>query len=316
MPGDTGSGSDRRGDDNMGQLEQEPSRKIASLAELFALLHVMEAEAAARYAGFASRMRAIGSPAVASVFEQLAAEEAEHVGMARQLSERRTGAPPPPLPRDLLPPAAFTPEAEAELVGSHLLTPYRALSLAVAGEERAFAFWSYVAAHADDGAVRALAESIAHEELSHAARLRQERRLAYRAEERGRERVGAADRLRAAASGEAALAQTLAAAAAGEATPERRAALQQLADESAAMAREVRSLAGETPSPPDPSAPAAPLPSARTDDRQPDAIAAAEALAAGYLALAETAGSEPLANAAQSLAGRALTRLSRLRTGG
>ena len=65
-----------------------------------------------------------------------------------------------------------------------LLSAYRALSMAVRNEERAFAFWSYVAAHAGDADIRHAAETMAHEELGHVATLRRERRSAFHAERR------------------------------------------------------------------------------------------------------------------------------------
>ncbi len=49
-------------------------------------------------------------------------------------------------------------------------------------EERAFAFYTYVAAHAQNPAIRALAEDLARDELQHAAMLRHHRRRAFHAE--------------------------------------------------------------------------------------------------------------------------------------
>ena len=56
--------------------------------------------------------------------------------------------------------------------------------MAVRNEERAFAFWSYVAAHAEVAEVRQAAETMAHEELGHVSILRRERRNAFHAERR------------------------------------------------------------------------------------------------------------------------------------
>jgi rubrerythrin len=69
---------------------------------------------------------------------------------------------------------------------SHLLTPYRALAVAVRNEERAFAFFSYIAAAAPDEKSRKIAEELAKDELAHAWLLRRERRKAYRSEARDR----------------------------------------------------------------------------------------------------------------------------------
>jgi rubrerythrin len=60
-----------------------------------------------------------------------------------------------------------------------LVTPYRALSMAVRNEERAFTFWGYIAAHAESHEIGQAAESMAREELGHVALLRRERRRAY-----------------------------------------------------------------------------------------------------------------------------------------
>jgi rubrerythrin len=60
------------------------------------------------------------------------------------------------------------------------VSAYRALAFAVRNEERAFAFYTYVAAEAVDVAVRALAEDLARDELDHASRLRRLRRRAFR----------------------------------------------------------------------------------------------------------------------------------------
>src|SRR5690606_191293 len=71
-----------------------------------------------------------------------------------------------------------------EIAGSALLTPYRAFALAVCNEQRAFAFYSYLAAHATDDPVRKEAEKLAAEELQHAATVRRWRRLAWHRERR------------------------------------------------------------------------------------------------------------------------------------
>jgi hypothetical protein len=63
--------------------------------------------------------------------------------------------------------------------------------MAVRNEERAFAFWSYVAAHAQAPEIRRAAEAMAHEELGHVAILRQERRNAFHAARRQPEAQGA-----------------------------------------------------------------------------------------------------------------------------
>lgn len=69
----------------------------------------------------------------------------------------------------------------AALVAPELLNSYRAFSMAVRNEERAFVFWTYVAAHAQTDEIREAAERMAREELGHVATLRRERRRAFHA---------------------------------------------------------------------------------------------------------------------------------------
>lgn len=162
-------------------LKKEPRDAVHSLPELFAVAFAMEMEAASRYDDLAVKMREHGSQDTAAIFEYLAQQERKHRDDVGEWSQRTIG---------MLPKSAevrwdlsdtFDNEAAAEMAGSHLATPYRALSLAVRNEERTFAFWTYVAAQADDAAIRHVAEQMAREELEHVASLRRERRRAYHA---------------------------------------------------------------------------------------------------------------------------------------
>jgi rubrerythrin len=169
-------------------LKAEPAGTIYSPDELFALAHAMEQEAATRYAALAREMRRQNKPYLAIVFEHLAAEERSHVDSVVKWSKSRVGAPPDPSQISWEGPETFDAQTIKEITSSSLMTPYRALSMAVRNEERAFAFWSYVAAHADQGEIKHAAETIARQELEHVAKLRKERRRAYH-EERRRERL-------------------------------------------------------------------------------------------------------------------------------
>jgi rubrerythrin len=73
---------------------------------------------------------------------------------------------------------------DAEATDPDQSTPYKALAFAVHNEERAFRFYSYVAANCRDPVVRSHAEVLAHEELGHAAVLRALRRRAWHAQRR------------------------------------------------------------------------------------------------------------------------------------
>ena len=169
----------------MSLLATDPEESVLSLPELLAVAEALEREAAERYTELAAHMRAVGNMETAAVFEHLAEEERSHEAGVRHWSEAAVGKAPDPADirwRDW--PETFDEEAAAEMAGSRLVTPYRALSVAVRNEERTFAFWSYVAARAEDAAVRQAAERMAHEELRHVSLLRGERRRAYHAERR------------------------------------------------------------------------------------------------------------------------------------
>ena len=132
---------------------------------------------AARYEEAGRLLRAEGFEQIAEVFEHLAGLERAHVGQVEQWASRKDmraiSHEPWPIPDTFDAP----PE---EVARSRLMTPYRVLASAVRHEQRAFAFWTYVAAHANSQDVRRASEKMALEELEHASLLRRERRNAYR----------------------------------------------------------------------------------------------------------------------------------------
>ena len=163
-------------------LMSEPAGTLESLDELFALANAMEMEAANRYAGLAEDMRRQNKGALADVFAQLAAAEREHVDSVARWSQSRRGKAPDPALVRWEAPETFDAETAREIGTSRLTTPYRALAMAVRNEERAFAFWSYVAAYSKDSEIKQAAEAMAREELGHVSTLRKERRRAYHKE--------------------------------------------------------------------------------------------------------------------------------------
>ncbi|ODR92818.1 ferritin-like domain-containing protein [Sinorhizobium alkalisoli] len=151
---------------------------LASMGELLSLARAMEQEAIDGYVALAARMRTENRPDLAAVFERLIAEEKGHLGKVDQwLGDRK------PEPVSLAEPL-FDDEG-AGVVSPELLTSYRAFSMAVRNEERAFVFWSYAAAHAPSEEIRQAAERMAREELGHVATLRRERRRAFHEMRRG-----------------------------------------------------------------------------------------------------------------------------------
>ena len=158
-----------------GLLQYPPEIPAVSIEEIMATAHALEDAATQRYRKLAAAMRTAAHEDVALVFDDLTAEEEQHVlsveKMARTLLH---SVPAASAVRWVLPETFGVDEAGPPA----LLTPYKALSIAVRAEERAFAFWSYVAAGATVEPVRSLAETMARQELLHASKLRVARRRA------------------------------------------------------------------------------------------------------------------------------------------
>lgn len=285
----------------MSLLKSEPPAPVKTLEELFAIAHAMEHEAAARYAALAERMRHEGNASLAEVFDHLSAEERGHLASVVHWSQKEKGnAPDPTLIRWKIP-ETFDDEGAAT-TDPHLLNAYRTLAMAVRNEERAFAFWSYVAAQAAAPDVRQAAETMAHEELGHVATLRRERRRAFHVARSGA-RAEAADRnaIPETAAWERRLADLLDAYA-GQSPPIERRRLQSLAEEARRHAQELelfpRAVGGLT----------------AVQGASDDPVVLAELLTDRYLEAADLVRDEEVVRRMQALAGRAITRLAWLRT--
>lgn len=164
-------------------MQSEPARVPETMSEFFALARAMEETAARRYVEFATLMRGRGRDDIADAFEKIADEERGHARNVTAWEAARlegSHATQPPFPA----PPAFREDDEAEIVDSNLMTPYRALSIAVRNEERAFVFWSYVAANSDRREIKSASERMASEELQHVVTFRRLRREAYHAARR------------------------------------------------------------------------------------------------------------------------------------
>lgn len=152
---------------------------LASLDELLALASAMEQEAIDGYVALGLRMTEMGHPDLAAVFDVLVAEERGHLSKVTEW-ENALGHEPRTVPAH--PPEHVFDDEGAGKVAPEMLSAYRAFSMAVRNEERAFVFWSYVSAHARSDAIRDAAEQMAREELGHVATLRRERRRAFHQE--------------------------------------------------------------------------------------------------------------------------------------
>ncbi len=157
-------------------MEQRQKSGAASQA-LFAEAAVMAKSAAERYRRLATFWQEAGEATLAGLFTQLA--ELKAAESARYAVPEGAAAPPASGVTGTTPGHGIPAESEWR---TSLLTPYRALSLAVRAEEQAFAHFARRAAEAEDEATRTLAEDLAHAALDRAAELRLARRAAFRAE--------------------------------------------------------------------------------------------------------------------------------------
>ncbi|MFY0736408.1 ferritin family protein [Aurantimonas sp. NFXS3] len=162
----------------MSLLKSEPFAAVTSMDELLAVAYAMEQEAIDGYSRLADLMRQEGRPEMEAVFQRLVAEESGHLGNVVRWSEQVTKKEPDLSHLQWDPAGSFDDEG-AGTVAPALLTAYRAFSMAVRNEERAFLFWTYVAAHADESQVQEAAEQMAREEMGHLTTLRRERRRAF-----------------------------------------------------------------------------------------------------------------------------------------
>lgn len=164
-------------------FEHSPDAHPKTLAELVGIANAIEQESVRRYAALAEGMARRGEAATAAALRVMLDEERKHVDAvadwAASIGEALPGADKfrRSVPADLW-------KAWDEAAGSARLTPYRAFAIAADSEQKAFAFYSYLAAETADPRIRAQAEQLAIEELGHAALMRRFRRQAWHRERR------------------------------------------------------------------------------------------------------------------------------------
>ena len=154
--------------------------KVTSLEDLSALAVILERRAAERFELMAEAMAARGRADLSELFTRLAREESHHEAALRKAA--------PALDDSLLEgrwPAELGDAPRPPDAGQLARTSvYQCLAEAVRNEDKAFRFFSYLAANTKDAALEARAEALAKEELAHAALLRRARRTAYHTEKR------------------------------------------------------------------------------------------------------------------------------------
>ena len=286
----------------MSSLKAEPAGVVESLDEFFALAHAIETDALARYTETAKQLRQQGAPALAAVFDQLAEAERGHVGQVTAWAGHRGAAHPANSRLPWAIPDTFD-APPGEMAQSKLLTPYRALASAVRHEERAFAFWTYVSAHAGRVDVKEAAERMALEELEHVSILRRERRKAFHSERQTSTPPTKPVALNSLASLErrlAAFVELHPAAAAGS----------EFASTIVDDARRAADILGKIPTHDSPMLSLSNIPSGEQDDP----IAISEYLADAYLRFAEASTNPDMLAVTQDLAAIAVYRLATVRS--
>lgn len=162
-------------------LTAVPPAPVQNPSELYAIAFDMAQRAAQRYGALAERIDENAWP-VRGVFEVLAKRERDRCDSVSAMCLAACGKRPDAsdlrwAPIDLVPAAEI-----ADIKDLSLSTPYTAWALAARHRQRAFVFWTYVIALAENPLVRLAAENLAREALSDGNQLRQERRRAWRAE--------------------------------------------------------------------------------------------------------------------------------------
>lgn len=162
-------------------LTEHPLATAPSMRDLIGIAAAVEDESVRRYTLLSQEMERRGDPETAATFREMRELELGHQQeVGRWAAAHHEAVPPAQEFAWRLPPEIAA--SWDEISNSSLLTPYRALAVAVTNEERAFALYAYLSAHATDPQVAQEAEMMAREELVHAAELRVHRRQAYHRE--------------------------------------------------------------------------------------------------------------------------------------
>jgi len=147
-------------------VSKTPSeRPIASVVDLLALAHQIEADAVQRYIELAEQMETHNNRDLVAVFRDLARAEGIHaeeirkmagdvdlVAQARRLGRWKMGDSP----------------EQADLGAAHyLMTPWHALQLALTGEQQALAFFTSIVDTTKDAKIKDMAAEFVEEEAEH-----------------------------------------------------------------------------------------------------------------------------------------------------
>jgi len=155
------------------------STNVKNTSDLMSIALQAEREAIRRYTELSENMKRANNESAAELFQRLIIEEQEHEHLLLAWMSKKNIVENPDIPpvswRDPNIPTTYDNEARDPSYS----TPYRALAFAVHNEEIAFRYYTHVAANSSNNEIREYAETLAREELAHAALLRAERRRAF-----------------------------------------------------------------------------------------------------------------------------------------
>jgi len=155
---------------------------IASLDELFSIWYALGKNTVGFCDRLAEVMRACANADTVEVFESLATRERTRLAGIRQQAKQASASAGSSVDETWLEQALKNDLAREIADNPYLMTPYRALRLAVANKERVFEIMSTLIANTDDPSIRQHAEIMARMELAEIAELRLRRRRASRNE--------------------------------------------------------------------------------------------------------------------------------------
>jgi rubrerythrin len=139
--------------------------QVSSVADLLAIAYQIEADAVERYTLLTDQMEVHNNTELAAVFRDLARAEGIHAGeIQRQAGDLDVVA----HARKVAKWGKGDSPEEADLADAHyLMTPWHALQMALAGEKRALAYFTEVAATAKDSKIKEMASEFVEEEAEH-----------------------------------------------------------------------------------------------------------------------------------------------------
>lgn len=158
------------------------SINVKNASDLFSIAIQAEREAIRRYTQLMNCMLKGKNESAAALFERMVTEEKEHERLLLKWMQQEDIDENPNIEPVVWSDPNISTTYNDDARDPFSSSPYKALAFAVHNEEIAFRFYTHVAANTDNDVIREYAETLAREELGHAALLRAERRLAYRKE--------------------------------------------------------------------------------------------------------------------------------------